>query len=240
MKLRENQVEPVAIGVEFFRTPKMKPSIIVAPTAFGKSIVIAAIAKELGEKLLVLQPSKELLEQNYNKFIALGGEASIYSASMGSKELGDVTYATIGSIINIASQFKEMGVSKIIIDECDRYPRNKSGQLRRFVDGMKATHVLGLTATPLKLQTNMGETGPYSKLVMLTNRSKHGTFFKYILHVSQIQDIVKLSYWTPLEYQSYDFDTGALVYIQHHLNCKLKHQYRNHMIDILMVSNNPI
>ena len=77
---------------------------------------------------------------------------------------------------------------------------------------MKATHVLGLTATPLKLQTNMGDTGPYSKLVMLTNRSKHGMFFKFILHVSQIQDIVELGYWTPLEYQSYDFDTGALVY----------------------------
>jgi DNA repair protein RadD len=212
LKLRENQVEPVAIGVEFFKTPKMKPSIIVAPTAFGKSIVIAAIAKELGEKLLVLQPSKELLEQNYNKFITLGGEASIYSASMGSKELGDVTYATIGSIIKIAGKFRELGVTKIIIDECDRYPRAKSGQLRRFVDGMKATHVLGLTATPLKLQTNMGDAGPYSKLVMLTNKSKHGMFFKFILHVSQIQDIVELGYWTPLEYQSYDFDTGALVY----------------------------
>jgi len=212
MKLRENQIEPVAIGVEFFRTKNMKPSIIVAPTAFGKSIVIAAIAKELGEKLLVLQPSKELLEQNYNKFITLGGEASIYSASMGSKELGDVTYATIGSIIKIAGKFRELGVTKIIIDECDRYPRAKSGQLRRFVDGMKATHVLGLTATPLKLQTNMGDAGPYSKLVMLTNKSKHGMFFKFILHVSQIQDIVELGYWTPLEYQSYDFDTGALVY----------------------------
>ena len=212
MKLRENQVEPVAIGVEFFKTKNMKPSIIVAPTAFGKSIVIAAIAKELGEKLLVLQPSKELLEQNYNKFVTLGGTASIYSASMGSKELGDVTYATIGSIIKIAGKFRELGVTKIIIDECDRYPRDKSGQLRRFVDGMKATHVLGLTATPLKLQTNMGDTGPFSKLVMLTNRSKHGMFFKFILHVSQIQDIVELGYWTPLEYQSYDFDTGALVY----------------------------
>ena len=212
MKLRENQIEPVAIGVEFFKTKNMKPSIIVAPTAFGKSIVIAAIAKELGEKLLVLQPSKELLEQNYNKFVTLGGTASIYSASMGSKELGDVTYATIGSIIKIAGKFRELGVTKIIIDECDRYPRDKSGQLRRFVDGMKATHVLGLTATPLKLQTNMGDTGPFSKLVMLTNRSKHGMFFKFILHVSQIQDIVELGYWTPLEYQSYDFDTGALVY----------------------------
>ena len=75
---------------------------------------------------------------------------------MGSKELGDVTYATIGSIINIAYKFKEMGVTKIIIDECDRYPRNKSGQLRRFVDGMKATHVLGLNCNPLKITNQHG------------------------------------------------------------------------------------
>ncbi len=212
MKLRENQIEPVTIGVEFFKLPKMAPSIIVAPTAFGKSIVIAHIAKGIGEKVLVLQPSKELLEQNYNKFIFFGGTASIYSASMGQKELGDVTYATIGSIINIAHKFREMGVNKIIIDECDRYPREKSGQLRRFVDAMKATHILGLTATPLKLQSSMGDTGPYSKLVMLTNRSSKGAFFKHIIHVSQIQDIVKLGFWTPLVYQSYDFDTGALVF----------------------------
>lgn len=212
MKLRANQIEPVTIGVEFFKLSKMAPSIIVAPTAFGKSIVIAHIAKGIGEKVLVLQPSKELLEQNYNKFIFFGGSASIYSASMGQKELGDITYATIGSIINIAHKFREMGVSKIIIDECDRYPREKSGQLRRFVDGMKATHILGLTATPLKLQSNMSDTGPYSKLVMLTNRSNKGAFFKHIIHVAQIQDIVKLGFWTPLVYQSYDFDTGALVF----------------------------
>ena len=212
MNLRDYQVEPVAIGIEFFNTPKMAPSIIVAPTAFGKSIVIAYIAKGINEKVLVIQPSKELLEQNYNKLINLGGKASIYSASMGEKEIGDITYATIGSIINIAWKFRELGITKVIIDECDRYPRDKNGQLRKFIDGMKATHVLGLTATPLKLQTNMGEAGPYSKLVMLTNRSKHGTFFKHIIHVSQIEEIVKMGFWTPLEYQSYDFDTGALVY----------------------------
>ena len=212
MKLRDYQLEPVAIGIEFFNTPKMAPSIIVAPTAFGKSIVIAYIAKGINEKVLVIQPSKELLEQNYNKLINLGGKASIYSASMGEKEIGDITYATIGSIINIAWKFRELGITKVIIDECDRYPRDKNGQLRKFIDGMKATHVLGLTATPLKLQTNMSETGPYSKLVMLTNRSKHGAFFKHIIHVSQIEEIVKMGFWAPLEYQSYDFNTGALVY----------------------------
>ena len=66
VQLRPNQIEPVKRGVEFFKQKKAVPSIIVAPTAFGKSIVIAQIAKEVDEKLLVIQPSKELLEQNYN------------------------------------------------------------------------------------------------------------------------------------------------------------------------------
>jgi len=39
MKLRPNQIEPVEKGVAFFNQKKASPSIIVAPTAFGKSIV---------------------------------------------------------------------------------------------------------------------------------------------------------------------------------------------------------
>ena len=213
MQLRENQIEPVKKGVEFFKQKKSVPSIIVAPTAFGKSIVIAQIAKEVGEKLLVIQPSKELLEQNYNKFIGLGGEASIYSAAMGEKEIGDVTYATIGSIVTVAHKFKTLGITKVIIDECDRFPREPKGMLRRFLDGAKITHTLGLTATPLKLQTNLGEDGrPFSKLVMLTSKSKKGNFFKEMIYVAQIKEMCDLGFWSPLKYESYDFDTGDLVY----------------------------
>ena len=213
LTLRNNQIEPVRKGIEYFSERKPVPSIIVAPTAFGKSIVIAHIAKGVGEKVLVIQPSKELLEQNYNKFINLGGDATIYSASMGEKEIGDVTYATIGSIVNIAWKFKEYGITKVIIDECDRFPREPNGMLRRFLKGAGITHTLGLTATPLKLQTNMGADGkPFSKLVMLTNRSKKGNFFKKIIYVAQIQEMVKEKFWSRLEYQSYDFNTGDLVY----------------------------
>ena len=213
MKLRENQVEPVKKGVEFFQQKKAVPSIIVAPTAFGKSIVIAEIAHQLGEKLLVIQPSKELLEQNYNKFINLGGEAKIYSAAMGEKEIGEVTYATIGSIVNIAHKFHTLGIKKVIIDECDRFPREPGGMLRRFLTAAKITHVLGLTATPLKLQTNIDEHfRPFSKLVMLTSKSKKGNYFKEIIHVAQIKEMCDLGFWSPLQYESYDFDTGALVY----------------------------
>jgi DNA repair protein RadD len=233
MQLRENQVLPVQNGVEFFKSKKAEPSVIVAPTAFGKSIVIAAIAKEVGERLLIIQPSKELLEQNYNKFIGLGGEASIYSAAMNEKEIGSVTYATIGSIVKIAHRFKSLGISKVIIDECDRFPREPGGMLRKFLTNAGITHVLGLTATPLKLQTNMGDDGPFSKLVMLTSRSKKGNFFKNIIHVAQIEEMIKLGFWSPLLYESYDFDTGELVYNStgaEYTDDSIKRAYKNQNI----------
>jgi DNA repair protein RadD len=233
MNLRPNQIQPVKVGVEFFSQKKAEPSVIVAPTAFGKSIIIASIAKEVGEKLLIIQPSKELLEQNYNKFIGLGGEASIYSASMNEKEIGSVTYATIGSVIAIAHKFRDLGISKVIIDECDRFPREPGGMLRRFLTAAKITHILGLTATPLKLQTNMGDDGPFSKLVMLTSKSKKGIFFKKIIHVAQIEEMVKLGYWSPLIYESYDFNTGELVYNSNraeYSDDSIKRAYKNQKI----------
>jgi DNA repair protein RadD len=85
--------------------------------------------------------------------------------------------------------------------------------LRRFLTAAKITHVLGLTATPLKLQTNIDEHfRPFSKLVMLTSKSKKGNYFKEIIHVAQIKEMTELGFWSPLQYESYDFDTGALVY----------------------------
>jgi len=132
---------------------------------------------------------------------------------MGEKEIGDVTYATIGSIVNVAQDFKKYGITKVMIDECDRYPREPSGMLRRFLRAADITHTLGLTATPLKLQTNLGRDGtPISKLVMLTSRSKKGTFFKKILHVEQISNMVEKKYWSPLKYLSFDFDKDKLEY----------------------------
>ena len=234
MELRPNQILPVERGVAFFKQKKAEPSIVVAPTAFGKSVVIAQIAKEVGEKMLVIQPNKELLEQNYNKFIGLGGTASIYSAAMGEKEIGDVTYATIGSIVNVAHKFKSMGITKVIIDECDRFPREPNGMLRRFLKGASITHVLGFTATPLKLQNNLNQfKEPFSKLVMLTSRSKKGNFFKNIIHVAQIDEMVEMKFWSPLYYESYDFDTGELVYNStgaEYSDSSIKRAYKNQNI----------
>lgn len=210
--LRPNQVVPVQKGIEFFSEEKPVPSIIVAPTAAGKSIIIAKVVEGIKDKVLVIQPSIELLTQNFAKYSLLGLKASIYSASAGQKKIGDVTYATIGSIVKLGSQFKEHGFTKMIIDECHLFPR-EAGMLGQFLKDSGITHVLGLTATPLKLQNNVDVFGnSFSKLVMLTSKSKNGQFFKDMIHVTQVHEMVDAGFWAKLEYEQYNIDETGLVY----------------------------
>lgn len=215
--LRPNQSEPINKAIDFFKEKKPKPSLIVLPTAWGKSILTAFVAKNSDDKLLVLQPSKELLEQNYKKYIALcgdfGSNAGIYSASFGRKDIAQITYATIGSIKNLGATFRQMGFTKMLIDEAHLYPREADSMLGKFLTDSNITHVLGITATPVKLQTNRDLDGhTFSKLVMLTSRSKKGNFFKEIIHVGQVQEMVELGFWSKLAYQSEAFDDSMLVF----------------------------
>lgn len=214
--LRSNQSEPINKAIAFFNEKKPKPSLIVLPTAWGKSILTAFVAKNCTDKLLVLQPSKELLEQNYKKYLSLCGfvtNAGIYSASFGRKDIAQITYATIGSIKSLGATFKQMGFTKMLIDEAHLYPRESDSMLGKFLEESGITHVLGITATPVKLQTNRDLDGnTFSKLVMLTSRSKKGNFFKDIIHVGQVREMVELGFWSKLVYQAADFDDSMLVF----------------------------
>lgn len=121
-KPRPYQSEAIDIAVKFFNSNSKKHGIVVLPTGSGKSIVIANIAKELEGNTIVFQPSKEILEQNYAKFISYGYRASIYSASAGQKRVDKVTFATIGSVIKKQHLFKSF--KNIIIDECFPYDQH--------------------------------------------------------------------------------------------------------------------
>lgn len=215
--LRENQIEPIDKAIRYFREDKPVPSLIVLPTAWGKSILTAYVAKYCGEHLIVLQPSKELLEQNYAKYVNLcggfGANAGVFSASLRRKEIAPITYATIGSIKALGAKFKQLGFTKMLIDEAHLYPREADSMLGRFLKDSGITHVLGITATPVKLQQNRDFGGRnYSKLVMLTSRSKKGNFFKEIIHVGQVQEMVRLGYWSRLVYERNQFDGSMLVF----------------------------
>lgn len=213
MELRPYQEIAVQKGVDYFSSKSDKPSIIVAPTAYGKSIVISSVANRLSGKTIVLQPSKELLEQNIGKLFALGGTASIYSASLGQKNFGNITYATIGSIKSLGRVFREMGYTNVIVDECHLYPPSADSMFGGFIKELGVNKVLGFTATPFRLQSYSNSIGgSYSQLNVLTGRAKGTGFWKELIHVHQIKTIVDDGYWSKLNYAIYDFDTSDLRY----------------------------
>ncbi len=118
----------------------------------GKSLVIAELCHQLDAPTLILQPSKEILEQNYAKLEMYGIEdIGIYSASCRKKEIGKYTYATIGSIVKKPELFEH--IEYILVDEC--HIGSKAGSmLDKFIhsDALKGAKIVGLTATPFILQ----------------------------------------------------------------------------------------
>jgi DNA repair protein RadD len=193
-KLRNYQDNSVNVGVEILSSSKPRRELLVLPTGAGKSIVIAKIVDQIKEPVIILQPSKELLEQNYNKFINVGGEASIYSASAGVKEIGHVTFATIGSIKKEITKLKALGKVKVIIDEAHIGVKSGS-QLRTFLKALGVSNTLGLTATPFVLQSSMNG----AELKMLTKIK--GKLFTTIAYVHQMNTMLSDNYWTPIEYR---------------------------------------
>ena len=202
-KLRNYQDDSVSVGVEILSSSKPRRELLVLPTGAGKSIVIAKIVDQINEPVIILQPSKELLEQNYDKFINVGGKASIYSASVGIKEIGHVTFATIGSIKKEIEKLKKLGKVKVIIDEA--HIGIKSGsQLRTFLKSLGVNNTLGLTATPFVLQSSMNG----AELKMLTKIK--GKLFTTIAYVHQMSTMLSDNYWTPIEYRVVEQDDEFL------------------------------
>ena len=127
--------------------------ILVLPTGSGKSVVIAGLAQKYNEPILILQPSKEILEQNYSKIISFvenPDEVGIFSASLNQKTIKRITLATIGSIKNKEdfSQFKI-----VIIDEC-HLVNAKSGMYSRLLKFLSPKMLIGLTATPYRMHVD--------------------------------------------------------------------------------------
>lgn len=212
-ELREYQKDAVDAGLKFLRgkSKKFQPGIEVLPCAAGKSLIISKIASELNEPVVVLQPSKEILEQNYAKAISFGANPTIYSASCGVKELSELTYATLKSIKKDVKKLKEIGIKYFLTDECHAgYSPEEGSEFMEFMKEFPDAKILGFTATPCRLRTygSMLE-GNYSKLNMLTKDDKN--FFKTIIHVTQIQELTAQGFWANLKYERWAFDDSNLV-----------------------------
>lgn len=224
-ELRKYQRDAVDAGLECLLNNNK--GIAVLPCGAGKSLIAAKVAEELDKPIVILQPSKELLMQNYQKFISFGGVASIYCASLKDKtidkedytvmpdgtlkrcrEISKVTFATIGSIKKETALLKRAGLQHLIIDETHIAMKHKTGgkdtQLRTFIKDLKIKSVLGLTATPVHLVN----TQDGAKLNMM-NRTQ-ATMFRQIIHVTQISELVENNYWSPLIYENQLTQTSML------------------------------
>jgi len=93
-------------------------SLCILPTGAGKSVVIANLVHTINEPVLILQPTKEILEQNLDKLLRYvdRSEVGVYSASMDEKTVNQFTLATIGSIYKKPEFFKHFKL--VVIDEC--------------------------------------------------------------------------------------------------------------------------
>lgn len=202
--LRSYQKTSTEKGIEYFNSKSVKNSMLVLPTGSGKSLIIANIAKELDEDVLIFQPSKELLEQNFNKYISYGCEAEIYSASFNRKEIAHVTFATIGSVYKKPELFNSF--KYCIIDECHLVSPDGTAMYQKFLTELNMK-VLGLTATPVRMK-RYAFPEPYAQINMLDRMRPR--FFTDYLHVVQIKEMVENGWFAPIEYRSIDFDSSML------------------------------
>lgn len=194
-QLRPYQQESVTAGIDYFQSKTNKNAILILPTGSGKSVVIANLIAPLEGKTIILQPSKEILEQNFAKYMSYGYSASIYSASVGQKRIDRVTFCTIGSIINKKHLFH--GLQNILIDEC-HLVNAKGGQYEEFINYFPNAKVLGLTATPYRLSSDS-----YGAQLKFITRTRPKLFHSVLYYV-QNDVLFNAGFLAKLEYFSFD------------------------------------
>lgn len=201
--LRPYQQKAVDDALACFKTKKN--GILVLPTGSGKSLIVASIVTTLGGRTIILQPTKEILEQNKGKLEAAGYyDIGVYSASAGRKTVGAVTLATIGSVVRKQHLFDSF--DRIIVDECHKV-NSKGGMYEKFINGLKLP-VIGLTATPYRMRNynrlNFDDHVAESRILTRTRPR----IFSKIAHITQVSELFESRYLCPLDYDwQNDYDS---------------------------------
>jgi DNA repair protein RadD len=208
-KLRDYQQTAVDNVVKYFKK-KRAPAVVVLPTGAGKSLVIAELARIAKGRVLVLAHVKELVEQNYEKYVSYGLSAGIFSASLGKKERDQkAIFGNVQSIARAPDEFFE-DFSLLIIDECHRVADDGATQYQEVIRKLQARNpglcVLGLTATPYRL--GLGWIYEFSQTGEI--KTDQPRFFKQCVYELPLSYMIKNRYLTvpvkvDIPVTSYDF-----------------------------------
>lgn len=203
-QLREYQQKASDAAVRFLTTKTgQRGGLLILPTGAGKSLVIADIASKIDEPLIVLQPNKEILEQNYSKLLSYDVfDCSVYSASLNRKDINRITFATIGSVMNHLHDFDRF--KYIIIDEC-HLVNPGDGQYKDFIEAVDGRKVVGLTATPYRLgqtidpKTIKWKVPQYGSILKFLTRTRP-RIFERVLYFAQVRELLDRGYLAKLTY----------------------------------------
>jgi DNA repair protein RadD len=144
--------------------------LVVIPTAGGKSLVMAAFIHEVlarwpDERIIILTHVRGLISQNFAEFIRLwpAAPAGIYSAGLNRRDAqAQILFAGIQSVHRKAYTIQRADL--VLVDEAHLISRSANTTYRRFLGDLTRINpqlkIIGLTATPYRLDSGMLHTGP--------------------------------------------------------------------------------
>lgn len=199
MKLRPYQEKSHNEIIKWIRKFRA-PCLIEAATGAGKSHIIAALAETVreisgGKRVLCIAPSAELVIQNSEKYKLTGKPYSIFSASVGQKNLKHpVVFGTPMTIANKIKRFgKEFGM--IVIDEA----HGITPTIKKIVEAIRGENpnvrVVGMTATPYRMFGGyIFQMGPDGRPVPET-QTRDPYFMKLVDRITA-RELIQLGYLT--------------------------------------------
>ena len=211
--LRPYQQEATDAAINWMRR-SVEPAALDLATGSGKSHVVAALAhwvhNQSGKKVLCMQPSIELLEQNHEKYTSTGNRAGIFSASAGRRDMRwPVVYATPGTVKNSLDMFGSQ-FAALILDEAHGVTPTVLGIAEGIRKHNANLRVIGLSATPYRMNTGYiyqyDDTGSWVEDAI-------DPYFNTLLYRITPRELIDMGYLTPPTTTpvSAGYETGGLV-----------------------------
>ena len=221
-ELRDYQKQCIKALYDYWKQPNSGNGILVLPTGSGKSLILAAIIKDIctswpGTRVLVLSHTKELLQQDHDEILSHWPECpiGIFSAGIGRKELtSSVLVAGIQSIDkHVHKMYPPPEI--VLIDEAHMVSANDCTRYKKTLKTLKQMYnnlrVVGLSATPYRMDQGFLHHGEEA-------------IFDHIVYDVPVQSLIDMGYLAPLSVKgsSIKIDVSSVhrsggEFIQHEL-----------------------
>lgn len=185
--------QSVAVEKALDAIKNWRKGILVLPTGAGKSLVCSEIIHKIlleNKAILLLTHDCRIIAQNHAEFVGHGippEKIGIYCAELKSKEIGQITIASIQSYARLRDAVK---FDVVIIDEAHRIPHGGKGQYGKVLaDYAQGVGVIGLTATAYR------QTGG-----LIVDDKDSDKFFDVLIHEVTQEELIEEGYLTKYRY----------------------------------------